>query len=115
MLWLDDMTRARAIRCLLATAGIGDLWSIYGPTPRARAEKLRGGTGLSQEQRILLSAAWALWDGSGTLRMLALMPLAPGRLEAVISLLGALSRGPAAVDAWISAHEVRSEHPSSSP
>jgi len=103
MLWLDDMTRARAIKALLASAGLGYLWSAEGPTNLAR----QPGTSekLTLEERIMLSAAWALWDGSGTLRITDLVCVDERWLDATVSLVMAFGTGQGAIEAWIAEHE----------
>lgn len=68
--WRNEGERARACRTLLETVRKGDLWTSRGPTDEA--ERLRdavGGSYLTRYERVVLLAAFALWDGSGGLTL----------------------------------------------
>jgi hypothetical protein len=58
-------------------------------------------------ERIVLLAAFALWNGRGGLRLADVIEfLDPRASEAICSLVVAVKRGAAAVDDWLAEHEV---------
>jgi len=99
MLSVDDGQRCRAIEALLGVAGMGHLWSSLGPTRAAR--RLREADELPVDERVMLSAAWALWDGSGAIHVSTIDLLDERSAAALSELVIALGRGPVAVDAWL--------------
>jgi hypothetical protein len=65
-MWTSEEARCRAIRQLLAPHhGLAGLWTAEGPTDFAVALLEQGGGYLSSGERILLRAAFDLWNGNG--------------------------------------------------
>jgi hypothetical protein len=99
MLSVDDVLRCRAIEALLGVAGMGDLWTSLGPTRRARA--CRTDADLPEDERVMLSAAWALWDGTGAIRVASIDRLDATWAAALTELVLAFGRGATEVEAWL--------------
>ncbi len=102
MNYRDESQRCAAILTLLTVAGAEDHWTLRGPTPEARRRHAESG-GLATDERIILAAAWGLWDGSGRLRFADFHRLCRTCFEAISSLLEA-DGSPDAIDRWIGAH-----------
>jgi hypothetical protein len=97
----SDAQTCRALRVLLARVNLGDLWNNEGPTDRAvELLETRAAT-LSPTERTLFLAAWAIWSRVGALPLAELRLLDADHVEAVCSLLVALTRDGATVEAWI--------------
>jgi hypothetical protein len=102
----DDRQLARACRALLASVRLARLWTTDGPTPEALALLEANGGPLSSGERIMVLAAFALWNGSGELRLAEVVAtLDRERMAALCSLLIASRED--AVDAWLARHEVK--------
>jgi hypothetical protein len=100
----DDAQAARALRALLATAGLDDLWSDKGPNQSAVALKREGRRSLSPAQDVLFHAAWSLWDRAAPAAVRfdeIVRHLHRPACDALFSLVMAYIDGAAAVDAWI--------------
>ena len=113
----DDAQAARALRALLATLGLQDLWSPKGPSQSAVALRRAPGRSLTTPQHVLLQAAWCLWDRAAQpaaapsgepSRPASRLPLDEviGHLdrrtcEALFSLVLAYLSGPEAIEAWL--------------
>jgi hypothetical protein len=69
----DEQRLARACRIFLATARLERLWTDDGPTPEAFRLLQADGGPLSSGQRVVLLAAWTFWNGSGGLRLAAVL------------------------------------------
>jgi hypothetical protein len=102
----DDAQACRALGALLATLpALRTFWTSSGPTPQALALLEADGGPLSSGERVLLLAAFALWNGSGRLTFADILARLDGPpLEALCSLVVAMKRRPSDVDAWIAAH-----------
>lgn len=113
-MWASDRQAARAIRVLLATVRLEDLWTLDGPTERAIELRDADGGPLSSGERLLLLTAWDLWEapvaGKGV-RLADLMYIIDNeRLSLLFSLVLALTEGSAAVDRWLEAHNAPELH-----
>jgi hypothetical protein len=106
----DDVDRearqlSRALMLLLRSVPrLADLWTEQGPTPVALALRDAKGGSLSSGERILLLAAFDLWDRSGGATVNDLLQLEPGRRQALCSLVIALGHGSDTVDSWLVVH-----------
>lgn len=101
--WRDQHQRARACQVLCEMAGFPGLWRSSGPSSAALSMLDHDGAGLEPGQRCLVLAAWAIWNGSGTMRFAELIPaLSHDELQAVGSLMLEIPNGPRAIDEWIS-------------
>ena len=107
----NDGQRARVCRAILAPVGLEDLWSGDGPRPESLGYR-RGDDEQGREMRLLLMIAWAIWTRSQALSLADLLDLEDERLRLVGELLGALSRGPEGVDAWLRQASTRAAAPS---
>jgi hypothetical protein len=96
-----DAQTCRALRVLLARVDLGDLWNNEGPTERAVELMESRGASLSEVQRTVFLVAWAIWSGVGSLPFAQVLRLEPAHVEAVCSLLVALTRDGATVESWI--------------
>lgn len=106
----DDAQAARAIRALLGTLGLEDLWHQRGPSQSAVALRRDAGRSLSPAQGVLLDAAWALWDRSTPPPVhldQVIRVLDRRTCEALFSLLIAYLDGPDAVETWVSGAALR--------
>ena len=109
----DHVQLARALRVLLGTLQLEDLWTYDGPTDRAVALHERGGGSLKPSERVLLRVAFSFWNGNGKGGATfdhVLGALGRGVTEALCSLMVASTRGPEAIEAWIVCPWVRRVH-----
>ena len=107
----NDEQSARACRALLATARLGRFWTAGGPSARAVELFNADGGPLSSGERIVLLAAFAFWNGGGSLRLAELIDVLDlGPSEAICSLLLAVKQGASAVEDWLTDHEVPEIH-----
>jgi hypothetical protein len=100
----DDAQAARAIRSLLGTLGLEDLWSDKGPNQSAVALRRDPRRALSPAQDALFNAAWALWDRASPSKIRfdeLLRHLDRSSGTALFTLVAASLEGPDAVDRWI--------------
>ena len=95
----------RLCQTLCQLAGLSEMWTQDGPTPRAvDLMHAEGGT-LSRSERTWFLLAWAVWNGDRQLVVADLLRLdARGQLL-VGTLLGALAAGSQAVERWLREHE----------
>ena len=101
----DDQQLARACRALLATARLERLWGDEGPTPHPSELLATNGGALSSGERVMLLAAWALWNGSGGVTLAEMLErLDVDTAEALCFLILASKYGGDAVDDWIAEH-----------
>lgn len=98
----NEQQRCAVVRCLLATVRLdrrlwdGDEWNAEGILARD------GNACLSSGEHVIAQAAWAVWNGGGTFNLGRALDCLDGRrLLALGSLLVALGRSTAAIDAWI--------------
>jgi hypothetical protein len=100
----DEFQASRALRALLQTTpGTSGMWMTSGPTPQALAFVRAGGGPLAGGERILLLAAFELWNGRGGISLSEVveqLELKPA--ERLCSLVLAIKRGAKAIDDWIS-------------
>jgi hypothetical protein len=107
----DDVQLARALRVLLGTLQLEDLWTYDGPTDRAAVLYEGGGGALKQDEWVLLCVVFSFWNGDGGLMFdHVLGALDRGVTEALCSLMVAATRGPEAIDAWIACPWSRRVH-----
>ena len=97
---------------MLARIGLGDLWTPTGPTPKAVVLFEADGGPLSSGERIMLLAAFAFWNGEGSLLLVDVIGLVDGierldvkHVDALSSLLIAHKYGAEAVDTWLATYE----------
>ncbi len=65
-MWASESARCKAIRTMLQTTpGVARLWGASGPTQQACELLDQGGGYLSSGERVLLRAAFDLWNGRG--------------------------------------------------
>jgi hypothetical protein len=102
-----DAQTCRALRVLLARVDLGDLWTSEGPTDRAVELLEAGGEPLPPVDRAIFLAAWGIWNRGGELPFADVVRLDAGHLEALCSLLVALTRDGVTVEAWIENPEAR--------
>jgi hypothetical protein len=86
-------------------AGIEGAWTHDGPSESARDLRTNYGHALTPAQRVLLSAAWGLWDGSESIRIACLWRESPAWCEALTALVIAQGQGTASLDRWIDKHQ----------
>ncbi len=89
----------RACRALLAMVSLEKLWTNLRPTPAALELLAGDGGNLSSAERIVLLAAFAFWNGEGSLRLAEMIPFEPS--VAICALVVAVLQGPDAVDEWL--------------
>jgi hypothetical protein len=102
-----DAQTCRALRVLLARVNLEDLWNNEGPTERAVELMEAGGAALAPVPRTMFLAAWSIWSRVGSLPFAEVVRLDASQLEEVCSLLVALTRDGATVEAWIENAEAR--------
>jgi hypothetical protein len=99
----NDKQRAAVCRAVCNHAGL-NLWTDNGPTERAKALLTQNGGPMSTGERIMFLAAWALWNGHGSVLFADVIERLDGpNLECLGSLLVALAQGVDALDAWLNA------------
>jgi hypothetical protein len=105
-MFCDDEQSARACRALLATVRLERLWTADGPTPHAIELLEADGGPLSSGERVVLLAAFAFWNGRGSLRLaevVEVLDVEPS--EAICSLVVAVKQGADAVAEWLADYE----------
>lgn len=91
-----------AIQALLESVNLDHLWTVDGPTQAAMGYRDANGGPLSSGERVLLLAAFDLWNGTGGLKFGEVPgPLDPRRARKLLSLLSAMTTGSDAVDRWL--------------
>jgi hypothetical protein len=104
----SDEQLARACRALCALVGLGSLWTIDRPSPRAMALLEADGGPLSSGERIVVLTAWNIWNGSGNTSLGdAIHRLDDRSLAALGSLLVAVAGGAGEIDRWLALTESR--------
>lgn len=102
----SDEQLARTCRALCSLAGLGSLWTLEGPSPRAMALLEADGGPLSSGERVVVLAAWNIWNGSGNVSLSDVVHRLDDRcLAALGSLLVAIAGGGSAIDRWLAAIE----------
>ena len=98
----NDRQACEALQMLLGTVRLEHLWTKDGPTRAALRYRDANGGPLSSGERIILLAAFDLWNQSGGLK-LAEVPgsLDTGRARTLLSLLSAITNGSDAVEQWL--------------
>jgi hypothetical protein len=101
--------QTRALRALLSTVRLENLWTSEGPTAEA-VELLRGNGGhLSSSETIFLRAAFDFWSGKGGCEFGRMLhTLDHDLLEAILSLALAVSDitdSFGAIDRWLARYE----------
>lgn len=98
----NDRQACEAIQALLSTVRLEHLWNPDGPTSAALKYRDSNGGPLSSGERVLLLAAFDLWNSTGGLKFSEVPgPLDPARARKLLSLLSAITNGSDAVDQWI--------------
>lgn len=87
----NEEQRQKACHTLMLVAGRSDLWPQTGPTEAAQELRDQGGGSISPGERVMLLAAFTLWDGDDRVGLSELTRLSPKNLFAVGSLLAALA------------------------
>lgn len=102
MSWRTEQQRGDVARTLLRSLHREDLWTEDGPTAKAVELLEADGGPMSSGERVMLLAAFDVWNGQGHARLDEVMySLDPERLRLVASLLLALAEGGAAIDRWL--------------
>jgi len=94
-------------RVLVEQLYLKDLWTDEGPTEKAHSYFEQDGGPISRGERVLLLAAFAIWNGSDALAFTDVFKLDDERLAALATLLLACSRGSTAIQEWIVKHDSR--------
>lgn len=98
----NDRQMCEALQALLESVSLDHLWTLDGPTRAALKYRDANGGPLSSGERILLLAAFDLWNGTGNLKFGEVPgPLDPRRARKLLSLLSAITCGSDAVDQWL--------------
>jgi len=100
MFEVSDRKKSRAIATLCAMARLEGVWTHDGPTDRGRQLR-EDARDLAPIHRKVLNAAWALHDGSTSLRVAELWELDRTYGEALSDLILALSEGDRSLERWI--------------
>ena len=112
-MFANEEQRSRAVQALLARWP-GRFWTDDGPT--AEAIEVRDGCSpASGGEQVMVSVAWALWNGEGDAKVADLLRLDPDALGAVAGLLNALNMGSAAIEAWCEAQSRTASGPHVAP
>ncbi len=93
---------ARVCRALCERVRLDGMWTDAGPTETAIALMESNGGPLSSGERIVLLAAWAVWNGHDGARFADVIYRLDGRnLVAIGTLLIAVASSGAAIDTWL--------------
>ncbi len=93
---------ARVCRALCERVRLDGMWTDAGPTETAIALMEANGGPLSSGERIVLLAAWAVWNGHDGARFADVIYRLDGRnLVALGTLLVAVASSGAAIDTWL--------------
>jgi len=79
----------------------GHLWTADGPTPEAKNFLDQYGGPMSNPQWILYQVVWYVWGRPADVKLQEVMQLPTPYNGLVTSLLDSLTKGPAAVEAWL--------------
>lgn len=107
----SDEQRAAVCNRLCEAAQIRTrMWRIIPPGPTDAAKHVKTARpllhpsrfGLSRSSNLIVLAAWDIWDGSGDVRIGALLEgLDPPVLRILAAALKAIAAGPEAIDDWL--------------
>ena len=93
---------ARVCRALCERVRLDGMWTDAGPTETAIALMESNGGPLSSGERIVLLAAWAVWNSHDGARFADVIYRLDGRnLVAIGTLLIAVASSGAAIDTWL--------------
>jgi hypothetical protein len=82
------------------------MWTGTGPSAEAKQLLASDGGALSGGERIVLLAAWAVWNGDGAIPLGEVISRLDGRaLRAMGALLMAIASGEGAIERWLVEHE----------
>jgi hypothetical protein len=94
--------KCEAIKILLTTVRLERLWTLGGPKREAFKYRDCDGRPLSSGERVMVLAAFDLWNGSGGLKFHEVpLTLDAAKAHKLLTLLLAISTGGDAVDQWI--------------
>lgn len=107
-LFRNDQQRAAVCEALCAKAGLVALWTTNdGPSEKAKQLLTENGRPMSTGERIMFLAAWAIWNGEGTVLLADVIErLDDSNLETVGTLLVALAQG--GIESWLEEQRRRS-------
>jgi hypothetical protein len=105
---MSDIVLARACRVLCKRVGLAHLWTDNGPSAEARRLRDADGGPLSSGERVIVLAAWAVWNGEGGLLFGDVVERLYGpHIEALCSLLVAHAAGDEALRGWVEREQAR--------
>lgn len=104
---MDESRRAAVCRALAGLAGLAYMWGEEGPTEEGADILEAREMPLSEEERILLEAIWAIWEDNPGPTFSELLALESEKLKTVGKLLVAMADGHNAVDSWLNLHHRR--------
>ena len=93
--------RVQVCRALLSRIGYAHLWTSDGPTPEAKNYLDQYGGPMSNSQWTVYQVAWYVWGRPADVKLQEVMQLPAPLNEWIIALLGALFKGPKAVESWL--------------
>jgi len=106
----DDAQTCRAVRVLLASVGLANLWTFDGPTARAVALLEANGGTLSSGEAFMLLVAFDVFNGHGNATIGRLLGVLDARrTELVAGLLVAVASGAEHVDVWLEQNETKTK------
>lgn len=98
----SDTQQARVCQALCSQVRLGGMWTATGPSAEAKQLLEADGGALSGGERIVLLAAWAVWNGDGAIPLGDVISRLDGRaLRAVGALLMAIASGEGAIERWL--------------
>lgn len=99
----NDHQKCEALSLLLEPVRLDRLWNQNGPTPEAAQRREVGG---SPGERVMVRAAWDLWNGTGGVRLAEMLnTLDSVNFQLLATLLLAVDLGSDWVDLWILGRE----------
>jgi hypothetical protein len=102
----NDHQLALACRALLAQARLERFWTSAGPTREALELLEADGGALSSGERVMLLGAFAIWNGSGDVRLAEIIDTLDVRwARPLCSLVISAKHGPDHVDSWLEVHD----------
>ena len=101
----NERQRSAVAYVLLDSLQLGKLWTVEGPTEAACTLLKKRGGSLSSGERLILLAAFDLWNGDGHADFSELLyRLDDTRLHLLGSFLVAFASGSSGVDRWLAKH-----------
>lgn len=100
----SEMQRAAVCEHLCQTARLRDrMWTLDPPGPtQAAIQVVRGKAPLSHGEKLMVLAAWDIWNGTGKCRVGELVDVLDGtNLATLGDCLKAIANGPRAVTRWL--------------